>query len=63
MRLRVGMNTWLLSIVGAIYLWVGLGYWREGRHGMALAFFAYALANLGFVLDGLSAYKETSPSP
>ena len=26
-------------------------YWQQGRYGMALALFAYALANVGLILD------------
>lgn len=45
------MNNTLLGLCGFIYLWVALGYVFEGRTGMALAFVAYAVANLGFILD------------
>lgn len=45
------MNTTLLGLCGFIYLWVAIGYVFEGRMGMAIAFAAYAVANLGFVLD------------
>jgi len=45
------MSKGLLLFVGGIYLLVALGYWQDGRAGMAIAFLAYALANLGFALD------------
>lgn len=45
------MSAALLLVVGAIYLLVAVGYWRAGRPGMALAFVAYGLANLGFAWD------------
>lgn len=45
------MNGWLLALVCGIYVSVAIGYAMEKRLGMALAFTAYALANLGFILD------------
>lgn len=45
------MSRWLLLLVGVIYLGVAYGYYVEKRPGMALAFIAYAVANLGFALD------------
>lgn len=44
------MNAWLLALVGAIYLAVAVGYWREGNAGMCLAFACYSGANFGFIL-------------
>lgn len=48
------MSAWLLGLVGAIYVTVGIGYLRHGRQGMACVFFAYALANLGLIWDALT---------
>lgn len=45
------MSSGLLAVVAVIYLGVAVGYWRQGRYGMAFAFVAYALANMGFVID------------
>lgn len=45
------MSGWLLLLVAVIYAGVAGDYLRLGRHGMALAFLAYALANLGFMWD------------
>jgi len=34
------------------YLGQAIGvYWQQGRYGMALALFSYALANAGLILD------------
>jgi hypothetical protein len=41
----------LLGLVGLVYIWVALDYAWSGRWGMALAFLAYALANVGLILD------------
>lgn len=43
------MNVWLLSLVALIYIGVAVSYARERNFGMALAFVAYALANVGFI--------------
>ncbi len=43
------MSGWLLGIVAVIYLGVGVDYLLAGNRGMALAFGAYALANVGFM--------------
>ena len=41
-------NPLLLAVAGA-YVWVAVDYWLAGKNGMALAFGAYAIANLGFI--------------
>jgi len=45
------MSGWLLALIAFVYLYVAIDYVRDHRYGMALAFAAYALANLGFILD------------
>ena len=45
------MNWPLLLIVSAIYAWVAVNYLMAERFGMGLAFVAYAIANLGFMID------------
>jgi hypothetical protein len=45
------VSTSLLAVVTAIYLFVAVEYVRQRRYPMALVFVAYALANLGFILD------------
>lgn len=45
------MGAGLLLAVGGVYLLVALDYALDSRWGMALAFVAYALANLGFAWD------------
>lgn len=46
------MGAGLLLFVGLIYGVVALDYAHHARYGMALAFLAYALANVGFAWDG-----------
>jgi hypothetical protein len=43
------MGDWLLVAVGLLYLGAGIGYYNEGMKGYALAFAAYALANVGLI--------------
>jgi len=45
------MSASLLLVVALVYGYIGIDYMRTGRPGMALAFLAYALANIGFMLD------------
>lgn len=46
------MAPWLpLALAGGLYLWQALEYARVGEYPMALAFVAYSVANLGFILD------------
>ena len=45
------MNGYLLALVALIYLGTAVNYGLDHRPGMAIAFVAYALANLGFMVD------------
>jgi hypothetical protein len=45
------MGAGLLLFVACIYLAVAADYARQSRYGMAVAFVAYGLANLGFAWD------------
>lgn len=42
---------WPMAAAGGLYLLMGVAYLRRGEPGMAIAFFAYALANAGFILQ------------
>lgn len=46
------MNAGLLYFVAVVYFAVAIEYASHDRWGMALAFVAYALANVGFALEG-----------
>jgi hypothetical protein len=45
------MSIMLLASVAGAYIYVAIDYWLDGRAGIALAFIAYAIANIGFMLD------------
>lgn len=40
-----------LIITGVLYGFQTIAYMRQGELGMAITFGAYAIANIGFVLD------------
>lgn len=44
------MSSILIAIVGFIYLGTTVSLWLENDKGMAIAFFGYALANVGFII-------------
>ena len=41
------MSAPLIIAVGFVYLFVAFDQWRAGNPGMAVAWFGYALANVG----------------
>lgn len=47
------MSNPLLVITVLIYGYVSTEYFIKSEFGMALAFFAYAVANVGFILHNL----------
>jgi hypothetical protein len=44
------MSAWLTAVVGVLYLAIAVAHLHAGRRGLALAFFAYAVANMGLIL-------------
>ena len=51
------MLTWIEimpAITGLLYVVAALGYWRQGQPGLALAYAAYALANVGLIWTAVS---------
>lgn len=48
------MTVLLLLITSIIYATVAVRYTIDKQYGLALAFFCYAIANLGFILAGES---------
>lgn len=44
------MSSPLILFVGAIYLVVAIDQFRKGSPGMAIAWFGYALANVGLAM-------------
>jgi hypothetical protein len=48
------MSWWLMALVACVYLYTGVEYAQRKEWGMCLVFVAYALSNLGFVIDLLT---------
>jgi hypothetical protein len=47
------LSPWLLLIVGAIYLFVSVEFYFAGKYGLCLAFVAYAISNIGFMIEAM----------
>ena len=49
------LNAALLGVVlaGLLYVITAIGYWYNGRLGMAVVFGGYTIGNIGFILDQL----------
>lgn len=45
------MSVWLLAAVAAAYGYVAFDYWRNDKVGLAVAFVAYAISCIGFMID------------
>jgi len=43
------MSSWLIGVVGVIYLATAAFFLTEGKPGMALTFIGYAIANVGLI--------------
>lgn len=41
------MSGWLLLGIALVYLYCAHEQWSRNNHGLALAFFGYALSNVG----------------
>ena len=46
------MSRYLLGCVALAYAWTAIEYWAMGRPGMGLMFVAYAVANIGLMMEG-----------
>lgn len=44
------MSAPLILGVGVVYLVVAVDQWRQGSPGMAIAWFGYAMANVGLAM-------------
>ena len=44
------MSDRLVAVVMFLYLLIAIGYGREAKWGLALAFAAYGIANVGLIL-------------
>ena len=44
------MSDWLLALVAIAYIYTAYEYSGNGQFGMSVAFCAYAVANIGFII-------------
>lgn len=44
------MSNYIVGIVTVLYIISAVGYCMDNKYGLGLAFFAYALANVGLIL-------------
>lgn len=44
------MSAWAIGVCGVLYVVTALDLYRQRQYGLALAFAAYALANVGLIL-------------
>lgn len=47
------MTTYTVGLCGLIYLATSISFLIEAKYGFALAYFAYALANVGLIMADL----------
>jgi len=45
------MSSWLVGIIGLVYLYICVEQAMKGATGTSLMFFGYALANVGLLLQ------------
>jgi hypothetical protein len=44
------MSTWLIAIVGVVYLVVAIDLFLKGNTGLGIAFVGYSLGNVGLYI-------------
>lgn len=49
-HLEDAMAPWLILVIGAVYLFVAADLCWQSKYGLALAFAAYAVSNVGLYL-------------
>jgi hypothetical protein len=45
------MASWLIGIIGFVYLIVSIDLFRQGKAGLGIAFLGYALGNVGLYME------------
>jgi len=45
------MSTWLIAIIGVVYLVVSIDLYLKSQIGLSIAFFGYAIGNVGLYLE------------
>ena len=47
------MSSWLIAIIGVVYLVVAIELVLKGNLGLGIAFFGYSIGNVGLYLESL----------
>ena len=45
------MSSWLIIVIGVVYVLVAFDLLRKGQTGLGIAFLGYALGNVGLFLE------------
>ena len=45
------MSSWLIAVIGIVYLIVAFDLFLKGQIGLAIAFLGYSLGNVGLYLE------------
>ena len=45
------MSSWLIIVIGVVYVVVAFDLLRKGQTGLGIAFLGYALGNVGLFLE------------
>jgi len=45
------MSSWLIALIGGVYLVVAFDLIRKGQIGLGIAFLGYALGNVGLYME------------
>lgn len=47
------MSAWLIAVIGIVYSLVSLDLLIKGNTGLGIAFFGYAIGNIGLYMEAL----------
>ena len=45
------MSSWLIAVIGVVYLFVAVDLYSKGQIGLSIAFLGYSLGNVGLFME------------
>ena len=45
------MSSWLIAVIGVVYLFVAVDLYIKGQLGLSIAFLGYSLGNVGLFME------------
>jgi len=45
------MSSWLIAVIGVVYLFVAVDLYIKGQVGLSIAFLGYSLGNIGLFME------------